>query len=647
MDVLGNALTLYDLGIRIATFINGLRHAQDDFLGLRAEADCLRICVNSLGSESCQHALYRYISVKQREDLKLIIANTVLNMKDLNQFLGSCNYLVGKEAKRMAKVQRKRDRWKDFLKEAWATYKFAMTDPQPFRDKLALPTASINIFLTSITHVGLANVGNLLSLSGHSMAGGVGGSAPPGLGTWEVIGQKVAFKRANTIAGADLTVDLEEEIIRYAMHLLKGGVPYHAKEAENKYKAGRSKSITKDTGSGTYVMRRKTAYVPASSRRTELVETEGRSQTDRTPLHLAAPASPPTPSSPRLLHVEFPPSSPSSPRIIHAEPEFDLPEDDNRRRDRLYTHESKSPRRQSASTQETGEARSAFFRTESHQHPVDLRRRRQYCRAEVEQDIKQEQEDAVTELRSKSAGIRSERRTRMFQAMKVEGEREDESDVEDVMEILDEEYGLKVERLYADRETIDNGTVAPVVPTCLVEADEAPEAEVQTIPPQRSRGSRLKSETSFYARPRRTTSSRYHSRYQPYDTSNREAYLRRRQTTEPRYRPDHFEHDLHYYRSDDSPPSEPGPIHRQRSSYPDIIIEHHDDAGPSKEKKRAKPRPHTNELGRSISDSGAKRTPSTIRKRIQAEDNSVHGARSRTRPSPHSSDKEDGSRERF
>ncbi|KAK5075941.1 hypothetical protein LTR70_009872 [Exophiala xenobiotica] len=648
MDVLGNALTLYDLGIRIAAFINGLRHAQDDFLGLRAEADCLRICVNSLGSESCQDALYHYISVKQREDLKLIIANTLLNMKDLNEFLGSCKYLVEKEAKKKAKRQRKRDRWKDFLKEAWATYKFAMTDPQPFRDKLALPTASINIFLTSMTHVGLANVGNLLALSGHMpMAGGVGGSAPPRLGAWEVIGQKVAFKRANAIAGADLTVDLEEEIVRYVLHLLKGGAPFHTKEPETKTKTGRSKSITKDTGSGTYVMRRKTAYVPGSSRRTELVETEAWSSRDRIPPRLTVPASPSTPSSPRLLHIELPPSSPSSPRIIHAEPHFDLPDDGDRQQERAH----RSPRRQSAPAQEAREAHTASSRTRSHQYPDarpdDLKSSRQYCRTQVEQEIKQEQEDAVTELRSKSAYMKSERRTRLFQTLEVEAkEEEDESDVEDVMELLDEEYGLKVERLYSERETIDNGTVAPIVPTSLVEPGEAQETEGHTIPPQRSRGSRLKSETSFYQGPRRTTSSRYHSHYQPYDIPKREAYLQR-QTKGSRYRPDHFDHDFRYD-SDGSPPSEQGPMHQQRSSYPEIIIKHHDDAGPSKKKhaKEPKPRLDSNELRRTVSDSGTKHTPYIILKRSQgAPDENIymHGARSRA--SSHHSHSEDGSAE--
>ncbi|KAK5942317.1 hypothetical protein PMZ80_004880 [Knufia obscura] len=651
MDVIGNALTLYDLGIRIATFINDLRHAQDDFLSLRAEADCLRICVNSLGSESCQDALYHYISIKQREDLELIIENTLLNMEDLNKFLGSCKYLVEKDAKKKAKLQRKRDRWKDFLKEAWATYKFAMTDPQPFRDKLALPTASINIFLTSMTHVGLANVGNLLSLSGHMpMAGGVAAGVPSRMGAWEVIGQKVAFKRSRAIAGADLTVDLEDEIVRYVLHLMKGGAPFHTKEADSRAKIGRSKSITKDAGSGTFVMRRKTTYVPGSSKRMETVEAEAGPSRIRTPLRLAAPPSPSNPSSPRILYADLSPSDPSSPRIVHAEPDFDY--DENiRRQDRARSQESRSPQRRPAPQAE--QARTASFRTRSRRSaaadPSDVSSSRRHCRSQVEQQIKQEQEEATAELRSKSTQMRSQRRTRLSSEAEVRTrEEEDNSDEEDVMDLLDQEYGLKVERLHVERCTVDNGTVAPVAPTSLVEPDEAEEADTQTVLPQRSRESRLKTETSYYEGPRRTASSRYHSRYQPYDSSNRETYLRR-QTRASRYQPEYDVHDGPY-QAEFSPPTEREHMYFQRSPQPNIIIEHHDDAEIFERKRteESKRRPHVDELRRTVSDSGTKKgqqhTPYIFRKRNHGapdEDIYMHGARSGA--SPHQSHDEDDS----
>lgn len=85
MDVLGNALTLYDLGLRIAAFINDLRYAQDDFISLRSEAECLRVSLNSLCAESCQDTIYLYLSSKQKGDLELILENTLLSMEDLNR----------------------------------------------------------------------------------------------------------------------------------------------------------------------------------------------------------------------------------------------------------------------------------------------------------------------------------------------------------------------------------------------------------------------------------------------------------------------------------------------------------------------------------------------------------------------------------
>ena len=42
---LGDIVTLADLATRVVCFINDLRHAQDDFQGLRGEADCLRMSV--------------------------------------------------------------------------------------------------------------------------------------------------------------------------------------------------------------------------------------------------------------------------------------------------------------------------------------------------------------------------------------------------------------------------------------------------------------------------------------------------------------------------------------------------------------------------------------------------------------------------
>ena len=90
----GDPVALFDLGVRVWSFIDDLRHAQDDFLGLRAEADCLRICINSLNSPQNLEVLYHYISEKQGTDLKSIVENCELNMVDLNKFIASSAKIV-------------------------------------------------------------------------------------------------------------------------------------------------------------------------------------------------------------------------------------------------------------------------------------------------------------------------------------------------------------------------------------------------------------------------------------------------------------------------------------------------------------------------------------------------------------------------
>jgi hypothetical protein len=93
-NFVGEAMDIIDLGQRVVNFINDLRHAQDDFLGLRAEADCLRICINSLKSPENMRTLYRYISKGQRQDLTSIIGNCELNMIELNKFVAASTKIV-------------------------------------------------------------------------------------------------------------------------------------------------------------------------------------------------------------------------------------------------------------------------------------------------------------------------------------------------------------------------------------------------------------------------------------------------------------------------------------------------------------------------------------------------------------------------
>lgn len=560
MASLGDALTLYDVGLRVAAFINDLRHAQDDFLGLRAEANCLQVCLNSLCSESCQETIYKYISQKQRSDLELILENTLLNMEDLNRFLGGCKYLVANEAKKLARERGMKDKWKAFWKKAWASYKFVTTDPQPFRDKLVIPTQSLQIFLHSMTHVGLANVGNLLALSGH-LPNAVDNTAPgPSVRSWEAIGTKLAFKKAKSLGMGTLTSDLEEEIIRYVLHLQKGGQPFDAKDTASfrpRSKSRGSISYAKDKKSETYIVRKRTAYVSSPRRTSPPVKDTSWSRVDRMPLRLDIP--PPSPGARSPL-------SPSSPRIVDARPDFQTSSDEEVLPSRRSSFSGvPQTRRQSV----TPEPRPAQPPTSVHSRYTmhgftDVKFTRRDCRKKVEDEIKLEQEEAAKEIRDASIGMRSRRRTRMSGVDPRASIQDEDSESEEIIELLAEQYGLRIERLPVDRPPIDNGTVVPVLPASLVEPDEPVEAPIPTILPKR--GARLTSETSFYDNSFRTKRSRYS---RPYETG-RETFVNKSYQGE-------------WFRRDQSASSEePNP----KRSAPNVVIYDHD------EEKRLKPQVH-------------------------------------------------------
>lgn len=261
----GDAVTLFDTSIRIISFINDLRHAQDDLLGLASEAHALRICINAVTSDSCHQTLYTYISKDQGRDLKTIVRTCDQNLEDLNRFIASVAVLVEKKGRRdgilgkfvrgksrPGAIWKKRKSWTAPIRKAfakcWAAYKFTMTDKQAFRDKLILPTQSINIFLTSMTHVGLVNMGRFIGPGGgistlprpqppsllppadtpSANKGGQKNAKPEPmghqLGDWEVVGSQVAFRKPSfTLKGSTISPDFEAEVLLYAKHLAKGG----------------------------------------------------------------------------------------------------------------------------------------------------------------------------------------------------------------------------------------------------------------------------------------------------------------------------------------------------------------------------------------------------------------------------------------
>jgi hypothetical protein len=575
----GTIVGLWDLAVRVATFANDIRSAQDDFVSLRAEAECLLICINSLNSPSCRDTLYKYINAEQASDLDSLVKNTELNMQDLNKFIAKCWRLVERDLRRDNVRRRgwKRlpTRLKEMVAKTWARYWFTMTDKQAFRDKLVLPAQSVNIYLTSLTHIGLVNVGFLMQLSGHGGAegcacacsgggGGGGGAGGGGIGGrnggggggggvivkvnpcdgWQAVGRRLAF-RDPIVKKSDLTTDLEEEIIIYALYLMRGGTPFNAKgsggggnSGRGKYKVSKTTTTTKTRtrsrsrslgpmglGKGNngkkYVVRKKSVSRP-STERIEIVEREYVSESNsdghphRRVLALPAPDSPSSASGAQFVEIK-PPSRPSSSsssddsgnngpgpgpgRSPRPSPPTSPPGNgaglhpDSARRERRRNDGHPNP----GLLRPNPSARTSGYETS--REALSARRRR------VLNSIQDEGDAAVAELEAKQAASRDDRR-RFRRASRPadyhptpeqERDKDNEDDIFEMCNIIKEEYGVRVVRL---PEGARDPILAPMVRPAAPVPEEEVEAEIRLESREsgrrsrRSKASRLALESS-------------------------------------------------------------------------------------------------------------------------------------------------------
>ena len=598
---LGDAITLFDLSVRVTTFINDLRHAQDDFISLRSEADCLRICLGSLTSESCQNALYHYITIKQGQDLKQIVDNCKFNMMDLNNFIAKCAKLGDNSS---VTIRKKRDFFKKIGKaigKGFTKFKFVMTDKQAFRDKLVLPAASINVFLTSMTHVGLVNMGRIMIRTGHGMAIPTGARnddkngrkagvtvTVDALDGWQAVGRRLAF-RDTIVKKSDLTADFEDEMLEYALHLIRGGLPFHVSVGTS----GTKHKVTKTTSTKTrsrstsrgplglgkgrrgqkYVMRKKSVSRP-STEKVEIVEREWESgsDSDRGPRRLLALPAPDASSTSRN-YIEIKPDS-----VSGSEKGSDHSDrsDSGGGRARHEWPRPREERRRPSSRDEP--------RAEARRQPTTSREEIRAHRRDIRKEIRDEQEEAFRELEEEEAAYRTRRRqTRMsrplFHSREEEAEFEREEEEEDIIAFLAEQYGVVVEPLPMPREPIDNGIVKDIPPPTAsgvvesVSSDSEGSDTPLTPSPTRSRtvgrrptNDRLRAQT-YRGSVRDATYMPWSNRFEPYPDPYGPSRFR------PRPRPHFGSYD-----------ERPYPPHEYGGSPPSIIVD--EQHGPSWEHLR-------------------------------------------------------------
>lgn len=457
-----------------------------------------------------------------------------------------------------------------------------MTDKQPFRDKLVLPTASINVFLTSLTHVGLANVGRLMVSSGHlpvnaghgggQALGGGWGAITGGGGTkgeiakvegingWEVVGRRVAFKE-NFVRAWELTEEIEEGVLEYVKYLVQGGQPLYVKindggEAGGRYRItkttktrtrSRSRSrgplgLGKESRSGQmYVMRKKSVSRP-STERIEIVERDYTSRPEGEGGHgkfLALPA----PPAPEILNVR----DERQPLYVERKPkESSSDGSDGGGSDSV----GDSARIRRASAADRMQRRTSEMPETERERAVPRRAERPSARTHSEQELKSrsryirqriaaEKERAVAEIEQTGTRLRTRSRIVHDETLTPEqrAHQANEEEIIDTMEFLDREYGVTVEPIEVPRDPIDNGRVKAVEPPSAAsgfasrELSDSEESDTPIVPSM-SRTDRLRAETSLpvHLRSRRDRSYMYKSRYEPYSRYDRDKSRRWRQS---------------------------------------------------------------------------------------------------------------------
>ncbi|KAJ0119010.1 hypothetical protein J7T55_013245 [Diaporthe amygdali] len=207
--------------------INALKSAGSDFEGLRLDLASLTSVLQALEAEAKgPMPLIKTASMERQNQMRILLYNCTESMKDLQG-------VVGKYSGWGA------DKKRDFV--AWM--KFAAKDKRGPREKLAIHTASINIFLTTLSHGSLARLefliknGSQAAHQGHAPDGTKGldfsaATTPWGMShghskrndnvIWQDIGKSL---QREGITDKDIEA-FQEEIKAYARYLVRGETPF-------------------------------------------------------------------------------------------------------------------------------------------------------------------------------------------------------------------------------------------------------------------------------------------------------------------------------------------------------------------------------------------------------------------------------------
>lgn len=205
--------------------IDALRSAGSEFEGLRLELSSLTSVLSSLKAEADgPMPLINSASAERQEQMRSLLRNCTASMEDLQGLVT------------------KYKSWNsDKKRDCVAWMRFAAKDKKGPREKLAIHTASINIFLTTLSHGSLARLEFLIKNGpratpseqpGSDGVRGIGNFVVTGSGlprtkrngsvVWQQIGSALADEgiRDEEVEG------FQEELKAYARYLVRGETPF-------------------------------------------------------------------------------------------------------------------------------------------------------------------------------------------------------------------------------------------------------------------------------------------------------------------------------------------------------------------------------------------------------------------------------------
>lgn len=203
----GDAVTILTCFKLARNTCSALKDAPAEFEGLSLEVFSLQISLRSLADDDTSLSILRYASQQKQENLRMLLRDCTKVLDGFNKIIYRCSSLRPNEKSRF-----------------FQKVKFASTGKQELRDKLATHTASMSIFLNSLTHGSLGRLEQILS-DGPRSASERLAQAPvrsrtgeDGLdGAWIRIGRDLAI---GGVTKQDV-MHFENEIVAYVNQLIQ------------------------------------------------------------------------------------------------------------------------------------------------------------------------------------------------------------------------------------------------------------------------------------------------------------------------------------------------------------------------------------------------------------------------------------------